>query len=252
MLQPGQAYSLPVRGEVLTGTRDKFLRGRAADEILGSGLSSGFADHAAVFYALMREKGAELLLIDAAHLTLDSLLTKSSGHVGVAVKDSGSGRWIFIDPASGRILSKNWDPASKSYNGPAGRCWVGYAGSWEDYPVKTADELKDFYETTLKAVPETVWAEELVRLEFSTSSSVNPNTAAFMKRYSSVYEKLGVRPGRSARVELLDGGPGASKDCRRTAADSWACPVGRDSGMTPSWFAWVERQVSRQIREPFQ
>ncbi len=248
----GRIYSLPARGQTLSAVSDDFLRRRSPDEILKSALSSGCGDYAAAFYGLMSKKGYTTLFVDSAQLSVTSLLHRDDGHTGVAVKDQASGHWILSDPTNRKILSENWDAGSKIYSGPAGRFWIGYVGTLEDYPVKSHDELKVFYDRALRSVPPAVWEKELVRLEFNAGPSMhhpdgswtNPRCPDFLKRYARVYDELGVRPTRKARIEFSDAALNPSgSDCRRKAADSWECFVKREAAMSPSWFSWIETHV---------
>lgn len=261
MAEDGRStYTLPARGQSLSGLCDDFLRRRTPDEILASGLSSGCGDYAAAFYGLMRQKGASLLYVDSAELSAASLLNRDNGHTGVAVKDPANGRWLLADPTNRKILSEAWSPDAKIYDGPAGRMWIGYVGRLEDYPVKSHDELKAFYDRTLRAVPAAVWDEELVRLEFSTGPSMlgpdgaylNARCPQFLQRYGGVYDQLGVHPKRRAQVLFSDESLNAAgKDCRRTGAGSWECFVKRAAAMSPGWFSYIETQVMRQIAAPW-
>ena len=254
-MEAGRIYSLPARGKVLSGTNDDFLRRREPDEILTSGLSTGCGDYSQAFYGLLRAKGASLLWIDSVELSATSLLDRFDGHAVVAARDHDTNRWILVDPTNGVILDENWDPATKIYTAPGGRFWIGFVGRLEDYPLKTPEDLKTFYNRTLQLVPADVLDREVIRLDFTAGptmrrekgSFANPRLSAFLDRFSRVYDDLGIVPKRRERVQFSDGGPGAGGDCRQTGTDSWECSVGQDSSMSLQWFSWVERYVARHM-----
>jgi hypothetical protein len=258
MMQAGRAYSLPARGEMLTGSSDDFLCRREPDEILASGLSTGCGDYAAAFYGLLRAKGASLLYIDAVELSAASLLERFSGHTAVAIKNPQTNQWILVDPTNNKVLTETWDPSAQTFHSPAGHFWIGYEGRLEDYSIKTPGQLKSAFRRTLRLVPAAVWDQEVVRLDFSAAasmtspngSSVNPRYPAFLERYSQIYDELGLQPKARVTVEFTDSGPGWQGDCTRMSKDSWQCSVGRDAAMNQAWFSWIERHVMRRIDDP--
>lgn len=250
-LETGRTYSLPARGETLTGTSEDFLERREPDEILASGLSSGCGDHAAAFYGLLRATGAQLKYIQAVELSASSLLERFSGHTAVAVQDPKTDRWLLVDPTKNKVLSRDWDLSARVFHSPAGRFWTGYSGPLEEYPAKSPAQLKSLLRRTLRLVPAPVWDKEVPRLDFSADPSIaNPRTIAFLERFSAVYDDLGLRPETRVEVRFKDGGPGFAGDCRRSGLASWTCHVGRDAAMDQRWFSWVERAVMRELDQP--
>mgnify|MGYP001578975375 FL=1 len=84
-----------------------------------------------------------------------------------------------------------------------------------------------------------------MRIEFSAGKgSQNPRLGGFIKRYAKIFAELPFKLSRRARVTILDSGEGASGECHRSGPDAWACPVGRDSAMSPSFFSYVEEKVT--------
>lgn len=253
MMDEAKIYELPARGVVRSGGVNDFLRGRAPDEILASGLSTGCGDYAAAFYRLMAVKGLDVQYIDSAALTLDSLARHFSGHTAVAVKDTASGNWILVDATFGKIISGDWNPESRLYVGPAGRFWIGYRGSLEDFPVKDAAALRKFYGDTLKSVPADVGDKEFSRFEFTIDDSMkrkdggytNPRVLDFIHRADGIYKANGIAPSRAVKVTLKDGGNAAGDDCRKNADGSWDLYVARNSAMSLSLTDWLARRVLR-------
>ena len=244
-MRPGKTYTLPARGENVSGKSDEFLRRRDPAEILASGLSCGCGDHAAAFYGLMREKGAKLLYLDAARISAASWVARDHGHTGVAVFDPEISRWVLVDPTNGRLLSYDWDPEAKIYQAPGGPYWIWYLCKLEDYPARNHAQLREGYDRALRSIPPEVWEREAVRIEFSAGKgSQNPRLGGFIKRYAKIFAELPFKLSRRARVTILDSGEGASGECHRSGPDAWACPVGRDSAMSPSFFSYVEEKVT--------
>lgn len=247
MMAPGQTYTMMARGNLLTGDKEVFLRRREPEEILSSGLSSGCGDYAAAFYGLMREKGATMLYVDAAELSGASLANRNNGHTGVAVKDPSSGSWILTDPTSRRVLLDRWDSSRKIYKSGEGRFWIGFLGKLEDYPEKSPENLKAFYDRTLKAVPKSVWEDEIVCLELVPAGSDNPRLDRFLDRFSGLCEKFGINPKRAAKVELSNGGDDAVSECFPKESGVWNCRVGRQSSMSAGLFGGIESDVKRPL-----
>jgi hypothetical protein len=252
MKQDGRKYTLPVGGKPVAAISDEFLRRRTSEEILASGLSSGCGDEALAFYDLLRKKGYAVRFLDAAKLSVGSLLTRAEGHTGVTVQEPNSSRWILVDPTNRKIVSEDWDTASKIYAGPAGRFWIGFFGPYESYAWRSYKDLKAFYARTLRKVPSSVLDEELVRISYSSSPSLaNPRYKAFVDKYAAAYEELGVQPRREANVIFSDFPSGRyGGECRRIGPAEFDCSVGRDAAMDLLWFYYVEDFVAGHIAEP--
>ncbi|MFP4282474.1 MAG: hypothetical protein ACLFU2_07630 [Opitutales bacterium] len=63
--------------------------------------------------------------------------------------------WL-VDPTARRVLSTDWDPASRQFEANGKTFWIGYAGPPEDYPVRSPESLRSFYDQTLETVPAAV------------------------------------------------------------------------------------------------
>jgi hypothetical protein len=247
----GRTYELPARGAVLKGVGDDFLRRRTPDEILRSGLSTGCGDYAFAFDRLLSAKGYETLYVDAAALDYESIVHHFSGHTAVAVKEKETGNWILVDPTFDRIVSADWDPASRLYAGPAGHFWIGYVGPLEKYAVNDPEALKRFYGDTLAKVPKDVWDKELVRFDFTIDASMrtkdggytNPNVLEFIRRPDDVLKSIGATPGRAVKITLKDGGDAPTDDCARGADGAWVCTVSRGARMSAGMTDWLARKI---------
>jgi hypothetical protein len=133
--------------------------------------------------------------------------------------------------------------------------WIGFVGKLEEYPIKSHERLRDFYARTLSQIPQVVWDDHLVRMDFSAGASMrsadgsyaNPHYPEFVGRYAGIYEKLGVHPKRCAHITFSDESrrPAGADDCRTTGPSEWECFVIRSAAMSSSWFSYVEDHVTR-------
>jgi len=243
----GRKYSLKVGKDTVAGEKDVFLRRRTPREILAGGFAGDSGDYAEAFCWLLAGKGYKALFIDSVELSMSSLMDKYSARAMAAVKDPSSGKWTLTDPAAGRVISEDWDPASKTFRTEAGNFWIAYSGSLKDYPCKTPAGLGTFYTRALAAIPHEIWNSEVVRLRFTAESApagryANAHMGEFLSDYSSIYGRFALIPTRYLDVHLLAGGDGVETSCRARDDGSLECQVGGASAMGPELFKWIERR----------
>src|ERR1019366_1175427 len=94
----GHVYSLTVGGKSITAPPDEFLRRRTGQEILESGMSDGCGDNAFAFLYLMEKQKYQAYFVDSAQISTQSLEYGFAGHAVVAVRDTGNGQWVRVDP----------------------------------------------------------------------------------------------------------------------------------------------------------
>lgn len=161
-MDSGKTYTVSMEGAMESGPKEHFLRRRTAEEILPSGLSSGCGDHVRVFIARMEANHIEALMIDAAELSPRSWESRFAGHAVAAVRKPGTqAPWWLVDPTARRVLSKDWDPASPSFEANGKQFWIGFIGPAGNYPAHNARQLRDFYDRTLQSVPQAILDSEI-------------------------------------------------------------------------------------------
>jgi len=69
--------------------------------------------------------------------------------------------WWLVDPTARRVLSKDWDPASPSFEANGKWFWIGFIGQAGSYPAHNARQLRDFYDRTLQSVPQAILDREI-------------------------------------------------------------------------------------------
>jgi hypothetical protein len=252
-----KSYTVRVAGELETGTKERFLRRRTAQEIRSSELSSGCGDYAILFVELVEALGFETLLVDAAEISSTNLRYNFAGHVVVAIRNQNlpsNAPWWLVDPTSRRVLSRNWSPKEKSFEVSGGVYWIGYCGPLSDYPVDDGQELSEFYAKTLNRVPKSVLERTLYRFTFDVDRSLinlkgeylNPRLDRFIREQSTILEEYGIAPEREVSVTLKRGGEDSISQLTYSEENGWVNTVGLKSGCSPSMFAGLERNVRRQ------
>jgi len=250
-----KVYELEARGAKVSARADDFLRRRTPTEILSSGLSCGCGDYAFAFYGLVEAKGFQALYIDAVALNYGSLERGNSGHTGVAVKDRDSQNWILVDPTFGKIISGDWDPVAKLYEGPAGRFWIGYIGPLDKYPIKDYPALQAFYAATLKAVPKAVWERNLLAFDFAVDEAlkdrhggyINPRLPAFIERAARLCRTLGIQPSRTVKVTIKPWKQKMGKsEVAQNPDGSWDCFVQDQSALSAHFTDWIMDRILRK------
>lgn len=253
----GRIYTLSARGESLTGRRDDFLRRRTAGEIMGSKLSCGCGDYAAVFAAGIGRLGFQTLLVDAAEVSLHALVNRFDGHVVVAIRpgESADSPWWLVDPTARDVISRDWSPQLTSFSTSSGAVYrIGYCGPVEGYAVRSPDELKRFYADTLAAVPKDFFNRTLYRFTFEVDASLlddlgrplNPQLGNLARQQDEIFAKLGIWPAREIRILLTRGGDDASSDLKYSPDRGWVSRIGLQSACSPSFLSYLEQTVRRR------
>ena len=253
-MEHGKVFELPAGGKTMSGYGDDFLRRRTATEVLASGLASGCGDYAISFLYRMEQCGFKANFIDSAEISTASLRSHDSGHTVVAVRDEAAGRWILADPTAGRVISENWDPASKMFYG---NYWIGYYGPLASYPAHDHESLKQFYAATLKSIPPDVLAGHLFRFRFVVDPSLlgkdgeylNPRLTAFLRDNGKVLEEQGIHPKREVEIRLMKGGDDAKGWLDYTKSGGFVATVGLKSAMSSSFVSYLETTVARQLQK---
>jgi hypothetical protein len=208
-MEPGTEYTVMVEGKQERGQKELFLYRRTADEIMASGLSSGCGDYATIFYFLMKNKGVDARFISGVELSISSLLYNFSDHTGVAV--SNGSRWILVDPTQGKVISQNWDVGSQIYED---KFLIIFSGPREGFPVKGAEQLKQFNANGLKTAPKDVINERINGFDIQIDSSLlapdgNPSTEAqsFVKKVAELFSEYGISPIKKTPLMIVRGAP---------------------------------------------
>jgi|GEM_PF-1568741 len=263
-LQPmrsGATYSVKVRGVTESGPGDQFLRRREADEIVESKLSCGCGDNALVFLRAVEGRGLKTLYIDSAEVSSASLITCYSGHVVVALREPDpdeSNGWTLVDTTNLRIISDHWSKAESSFIAFHNLFWIGYCGSWEEYPVHTPDELRRFYTDTLAKVPPSVLATALIRLKFTIDPSLvnpdgslaNPRVSKFIGMQEQVLKAHSIDPASTVSILLKRGGDDANSTLSFVESEGWVARIGKQGGCNPSLLEYFESYVRQKNERP--
>jgi predicted Ser/Thr protein kinase len=251
----GRQYELAANGEKILADGDSFLRRRTGAEILASGLSSGCGDYAVAFIDLMSQRGFQTLLVDSAEISLISLQDHFSGHAVVAVRDAANERWLLADPTNKRIITNNWDVATKTFYND--RFWIGYCGPLEKYSVHSPEELKDFYARTLAAVPPEFWNRHIFKLNFRTDPSLigpdgkllAPNVPNLAESQSAALAQFNLHPETTVDVLLDKGNDDGSSKLAWSADRGWVCTVGLQSACSVNLLNYLETRLAEAPAE---
>jgi serine/threonine protein kinase len=251
----GRQYKLEVGGKMASGEGDDFLRRRTGPEILASGLSSGCGDYAIAFVSLMEKRGLQTLLIDAAEISLGSLESHFSGHVVVAVRDPADQKWLLADPTGRRILSDDWSPGDKTFNGD--RYWIGYCGPLEKYPAHNPEELKDFLGRTLASVPPDFWNKHIFKFNFKVDPSLigadgkllAPNVPLLTENQDRALARFGIHPENEINVLLVKGGDNALGELTYSDERGWVCTVGLQTACSLGFVDYMQGVVAGSPQE---
>lgn len=255
-MEPRQTYTLRARGEMLTGRNDDFLRRRTAEEIAASKLSCGCGDYAALFVERIQARGFEVLLVDAAQISLHSLVNKFDGHVVVAIRRSEATRspWWLVDPTARNIISRDWSPDAKSFTTSSGAIyWIGFCGPADRYVIRSPNELKRFYADTLAALAPEFFSRTMYRLVFKVDRSLldrqgnllNPRVNNLARNQDEIFARHGIKPAREIRILLTRGGDDASGDLRFSDDAGWVSRVGLQSACSPSFLSYMDQVIRR-------
>lgn len=259
-MRSGQTYSVPVNGVTESGPGDQFLRRRNATEIAASKLSCGCGDNALVFLDRLMRNRFETLLVDGAEISSLSLLNTFSGHAVVAVRERGSQNtndWCLVDSTNLRIISKDWSPENRSFEAFGRLFWIGYCGAVAKYPVHNPEELKKFYEATLRTVPQSVLASALVALKLDIDPSLvnpdgslaNPQVSRFVHLQERIFKDHSIAPKRTVQILLKRGGDDAHTDISFAEPGGWVAHVGTQSACSPSLLDYFETRVKTRFNE---
>ena len=251
----GQQYELSVGGKKELGFGDDFLRRRSGPEILESGLSSGCGDYAIAFIHLMTGRGFQTLFVDSAEISLSSLESHFSGHAVVAVRDSANQRWVLADPTNRRIVSKDWATNSQTFYGD--RYWIGFCGPLDNYPAHTPDELKEFYDKTLKTVPPNFWNRHIFKFNFKIDPSLvgpdgnylAPNILGLEKNQGAALAKFKIDPETDINILLVKGANDANGTLSRSNERGWICRVGLKSACSLGFVTYMQNVVADALSD---
>lgn len=174
-MRPPKKYSAFVDSIEYTEKKEFYLRKRSPTEIIKSKLTSGCGDSAFAFYYLMRKHNIECSIIDAVKISNSSLISNFSGHMVVKVIDKNNKRTLLVDPSRKEIIDKNWDKNRKSFNTLNSEFWIGFNGIFEDYPIHNANELKEFYNKSLKNIPKEILKKKIVGLNLQIGNDFSNN-----------------------------------------------------------------------------
>lgn len=258
-MQRGTTYTLPARGQELTGANDDFLRRRDADEIAASGLSCGCGDYALLFSARMEARGFETLLVDSAQISLRSLISNFSGHAVVAIrpKDNPAAPWWLVDSTARKVLSREWSPAAKSFVASGQTYWIGYCGPVADYPARSPQELKRFYARTLATVPPEILNREIPRFRFTIDPSfqspsgtyLNPRIVQLALQQDALLSRYGITSEREIEILLVPGADDGGS-LLSSVEGRWIARVGLQSACSPNLLNYFALQVSAAKKRP--
>ena len=172
----GCEYTVTVDGREETGPKESFLRRRTAVEIWTSGLASGCGDYATAFIERIEAQGIEALLVDGAEVSEKSLESHFSGHGVVAVRERMDGApWWLVDPTARQIISRDWKLASMTFRAGDRVYWIAFCGRRQDYPVRNADQIREFYGKALDSIPSPTLSDLLKRNKEAAEPSATDN-----------------------------------------------------------------------------
>jgi hypothetical protein len=255
-MQPGKVYSLQSdTGETISGLKEAFLRKRTAQEILRSGLASGCGDYALVFYKEMERLGYKVNLVEGIELSICGIQSAFSGHVVVEVIDKTTKKSMLVDPTALKILSEDWDNASKFFTTKAGdmpsgrRFWIFFRGSAENYRKEIMDEdtLRSAYGKAISSIDPNVAFESLIRIKFSIdtdsfekATELRSRAERLISRYESMLHQVSValnmEPERIVHIRIV-----LDPEAEHSSFANGILRVCRDSAMSDSLIGFTER-----------
>jgi hypothetical protein len=257
-MQAGETYTVKVAGIEEKGRKEQFLRRRTAQEVSASGLSSGCGDYALLFIARAESLGFRTLLVDGAEISSGSLQNHFSGHAVVALrrKEEAADPWWLVDSTNLKILSRNWSPGETSFQAFGHVFWIGFCGPQSEYPVRNAEDLKEFYSNTLARTPHEFLGRYLFRLKFSIDPTLigkngeylNPRLADFIQMQSRIFTVYGIEPQQEVSILLRSGGDNTESDLTFSQSDGWVSHVGLRSGCSSGLLSYFEHVIGSQKR----
>jgi len=198
----------------------------------------------------MEKSGFQALFIDSVEISLGSLESHFSGHVVVAVRDPANQQWLLTDPTAQRILSDDWSPGARTFDGD--RYWIGYCGPLARYPAHNPEALKDFYARTLKSVPADFWNQHIYRFNFKVDPSLvgsdgkllAPNVPRLTENQDRALAQFGIHPENEINVLLIRGGDDYSGTLTQSDERGWVCSVGLKSACSLGFIDYMQREVA--------